>query len=194
MDRKSIIILILCFIAFFSWHWIVDKIYPPKPIPVDTNTTAIGTSPTNTNAPRVAGAESAETSPAPRQARSQPTAPEEFLEVTNAISHYTFSSHGGGLKQVELLQYPETVSTLRRRKTETNRVATLNSFTPQPTLAIVDGPELEGDGVFQLSRTATGVRAQKQLTNGLSIIKEFEPTSNYLVLASIRLENRSDKP
>src|SRR5262249_27151054 len=123
-----------------------------------------------------------------------PTVPEEFLEITNAISHYTFSSHGGGLKQVELLQYPETVSALRQRNRETNRVATLNSFTPHPTFAILDCPDLEGDGVFRLTRTASGVRAEKELTNGLSVIKEFEPTSNYLVLASIRLENRSDKP
>lgn len=118
--------------------------------------------------------------------------PEEFLEVANADAHYTFSSYGGGLKQVELLKYPEMVR--RVRKGQTNRVATLNTFTPAPTLAILDGDEIEGDGIFKLTRTANGVQAEKQLTNGLDLVKDFEISSNYLVLASIRLENRSDKP
>jgi len=194
MDRKSIIILVLCFVAFFSLHWVVDKIYPPKPIPAgQTNSTPFGTSLTNPTVAPVSGAESVEGTNVSLQARSNPSAPEEFIELTNATSHYTFSSYGGGLKQVELLQYPETVSTRRERKTGTNRVAMLNSFTPFPTLDIRDHG-IEGDGVFKLIRTASGVRAEKQLTNGLSVVKEFEPSSNYLVLASVRLENRTDQP
>src|SRR5262249_5471504 len=146
-------------------------------------------SPATSAAP--AGAESLH---APGQLAYNPSAPEEFLEITNANAHYIFSSYGGGLKQIELLQYPETVSTRRERKTATNRVATLNSFTPltQPTMALKDNG-LEGDGVFKLTRTASGVRAEKQLTNGLSILKEFEPGSNYLIQATVRLENQSDK-
>ena len=194
MDRKSIIILILCFVAFFSLHWVVDKIYPPKPIPPDTNSPAANSSFTNTTSSSTIGAESPSASQPTAQVRSQPSAPEEFIEFTNSTAHYTFSSHGGGLKQVELLQYPETVSTRRDRKAGTNRVAMLNSFTPVPTLAILDGSAIEGDGVFKLTRTDAGVRAEKQLTNGLTIIKDFQPSSNYLVLASLQLENRSDQP
>jgi YidC/Oxa1 family membrane protein insertase len=194
MDRKSIIILVLCFVAFFSLHWVVDKIYPPKPIPAGlTNSTPFGTSLTNPTVSPVSGAESVEGTNVSLQARSNPAVAEEFIEVTNETSHYTFSSYGGGLKQVELLQYPETVSTRRERKTGTNRVAMLNSFTPLPTLDIRDHG-IEGDGVFKLTRTANGVRAEKQLTNGLSVVKEFEPSSNYLVLASVRLENRTEQP
>jgi hypothetical protein len=32
-----------------------------------------------------------------------------LLEVANENAHYTFTSHGGGLKLVELMHYPETV-------------------------------------------------------------------------------------
>ena len=194
MDRKSIIILVLCFVAFFSLHWVVDKIYPPKPIPAGlTNSTPFGTSLTNPTVAPVTGAESVEGTNLSLPARTSPSVAEEFIEVTNATSHYTFSSYGGGLKQVELLQYPEAVSTRRERKTGTNRVAMLNSFTRFSTLEIRDHG-IEGDGVFKLTRTASGVRAEKQLTNGLSIVKEFEPSSNYLVLASVRLENRTEQP
>ena len=194
MDRKSIIILVLCFIAFFSLHWVVDKIYPPKPLPPEaTNSVpseaALLTNPAATTSSVSARSESLH---APEQVAFSPSAPEEFLEITNANAHYTFSTYGGGLKQIELLQYPETVSTRRERKTATNRVATLNSFTPSATLSLQDHG-LEGDTGYKLTRTAGGIRAEKQLTNGLSIVKEFEPGSNYLVQATVRLENQSDK-
>ena len=39
-----------------------------------------------------------------------------------------------------------------------------------------------------------GVRAEKTLTNGLTIVKDFQLSSNYLVMATVRLENRSAQP
>jgi YidC/Oxa1 family membrane protein insertase len=194
MDRKSIIILILCFVAFFSWQWLVNKIYPPRPLPPgSTNTLAGGFTATNRSTLSNAPAQLETPSPAP-QVVANTSIPEELVEFTNANAHYTFSSYGGGLKLVELLHYPETVSRQRERKTQTNRVATLNTFTPAPTLAILDGSEIQGDGVFKLTRTTNGVHAEKELTNGLSLIKDFEVSTNYLMLATVRLENRSDKP
>jgi len=68
---------------------------------------------------------------------------------------------------------------------------------------------LVGDGVYQLSRIsrtqpvsgATNqtrvvevVHAEKQMTNGLRLVKEFELSSNYLVGARVLLENRSAQP
>jgi YidC/Oxa1 family membrane protein insertase len=195
MDRKSIIILVLCFIAFFFWHRLVDKLYPPKLLPqVATNGVPADFSFSNTNPGASAGALLPETA-TPRPQLSAPSTPEELLEITNSNAHYTFSSYGGGLKEVELLQYPETVSTRRERRSLTNRVATLNTSTPIPTLAILDGNEIQGDGVFKLTRSGNNsVRAEKQLTNGLSLVKDFELTTNYLITANVRLENRSDKP
>jgi YidC/Oxa1 family membrane protein insertase len=194
MDRKSIIILILCFVAFFSWQWLVNKIYPPRPLPPgSTNTLAAEFTATNRNTQSNAPAQIETPSPA-RQVVANTSIPEELVEVTNVNAHYTFSSYGGGLKLVELLHYPETVSRQREPKTQTIRVATLNTFTPAPTLAILDGSEIQGDGVFKLTPTTNGVHAEKELTNGLSLMKDFEVSTNYLVLATVRLENRSDKP
>ena len=196
MDRKSIIVLVLCLLAFFSLQWVVNKIYPPKPLPAGlTNATASSITGTNqasqpTALPELAAA------PATRpRVVSTPPVPEQVLELTNSTAHYTFSSYGGGLKEIELLQYPETVLSRREHRTQTNRVATLNTFTPYPTLAILDGGQIEGDGVFNLTRTGNGsVRAEKQLTNGLTLVKDFElSTNNYLLLARVRLENQSDK-
>src|SRR5262249_52534241 len=132
-----------------------------------------------------------EVTPAP-QLVANTNQPEELLEVTNANAHYTFTSHGGGLKLVELLQYPETVATRGDKRNGTNRVATLNTFTPAPTLAILGGYNVQGDDIYKLTPIANWVRAEKTLTNGLSVVKEFLLSTNYLVLATVRLENRSD--
>jgi YidC/Oxa1 family membrane protein insertase len=117
--------------------------------------------------------------------------PEETLVVANENARYTFSTHGGGLKLVELLKYPETVPTLREKHVPTNRVAALNRFTLAPTLALLGGDAVQGDGIFELSETEGGARAEKTLSNGLRIVKEFQLGTNYLVAATVKLENQS---
>lgn len=196
MDRKTIIILVICFLLLLLWYPLVNKVYPPKPLPPGA-TNAPSANLTTTNAPLSATPPSAPPhveAPATPWAAVNTNLPEQLLEVTNAEAHYTFTSRGGGLKLIELLKYPETVSERRGQHTPTNHVATLDTFTPAPTLALLDGEAIQGDGIFQLTRTSNGVRAEKQLTNGLSIIKDFELSSNYLVLATVRLENRSERP
>ena len=195
MDRKSILVLVVCFILLMLWYPLVNKLYPPKPLP-----------PGATNAPTALLAATNQPMPAPtapavlEEPRATPkpvvsaNVPEELLEVANANARYTFTSYGGGLKQIELLHYPETVPKRREKLPQTNNVATLNTFTPAPTLALLDGEAVQGDGIFRLTKTASGVRAEKTLTNGLSIVKDFRLSSNYLVLATVRLENRSAQP
>jgi YidC/Oxa1 family membrane protein insertase len=118
-----------------------------------------------------------------------PDKPEELLVFTNDLARYTFSSHGGGIKLVELLKYKQRVGC--RDKTGTNSLASLNADTPLPILSLAANEALQGDGLFKLSRTDTGVRAEKTLENGLVLVKEFQPTSNYLVNATTTIENRS---
>jgi YidC/Oxa1 family membrane protein insertase len=120
--------------------------------------------------------------------------PEELLVITNARARYTFTSRGGGLKSVELLDYPETVSARWKKKVAKDGVATLNLRAPVPVLAILGDASLVGDGNFTLTKTADGVRAEKTFANGLRISKEFQLSSNYLVKAGVRLENASDQP
>ncbi len=195
MDRKSIILLVICFLLLLLWYPLVNKVYPSKPLPPgSTNAPSASLSATNTPmAPPPAVAPQPEILVAPLVVADTNT-PEHLIEVTNAEAHYTFTSRGGGLKLVELLKYPETVSERRGQSTATNRVATLDTDTPAPTLALLDGEAVQGDGNYTLTRTANGVRAEKALTNWLSIVKEFELSSNYLMLATVRLENRSDHP
>ena len=197
MDRKSIIVLVVCFLVLMLWYpLVVNKLYPPKPIlPGATNAPAAalptpGQAATSPAAPPVLE----QLAPAPKPVVSA-NVPEELVEVANDNARYTFTSHGGGLKLIELLHYPQTVSARRKKKgPQTNTVATLNMFTPAPTLALLDGEAVQGDGVFRLTKTGNGVRAEKTLANGLSIVKEFQLSTNYLVAATVRLENRSAQP
>lgn len=194
MDRKSIILLGACFALLVSWPFLMQKFYPPKPLPGrGTNAPAAGTAAASNGPAEAATAEAAVTSTsAPPRSFIAPSAPEQLLEITNENARYIFTSHGGGLKLVELLKYPEVVS--RSRKDAPGPVATLNTQAPVPVLAVLGGDAAEGDGLFQLTRTATGARAEKTLPNGLKVVKDFQLSTNYLLTASVRLLNTSAQP
>jgi YidC/Oxa1 family membrane protein insertase len=154
----------------------------------------------------VAAAQSQMTATIPSPASSAPVilldtnAPEQTVVLTNGRprhdwTRYTFTSRGGGLKLVELLDYPETVSARwTQTKTASDTVASLNTRAAVPVLAVLGDSNLVGDGVFALSKTDDGVRAEKLLPDGLRLVKEFHLGSNFLVNASVRFENTSDKP
>jgi YidC/Oxa1 family membrane protein insertase len=194
MDRQSTVVIVVCMLLIGLWYFVlVPKLYPPGPLP-----------PASTNAPGLAEppagpGPASPAVPTPVEAPSPALAlvlntnePERLVQVGNANARYTFTSYGGGLKLVEL--YLETDSTGRAKGPSTNQAATLNTYTLAPTLALLDGVAVQGDGIFKLTPTTNGVRAEKTLTNGLSIVKDFELSSNYLVAASVRLENHSDRP
>src|SRR5215475_6674510 len=103
MDRNSIIVLVVCFILLLLWYpLVVNKLYPPKPVPPGaTNAPSTFTA---TNQP-AAPPPTSPAPPAPAQITSpRPVAntnvPEELVVVTNNNSRYTFTSHGGGLKLI----------------------------------------------------------------------------------------------
>ncbi len=192
MDRKSFIIVGVCIIAMFLWQFVAVPKLTPKAVPGATN--AIPATPmatgSNPNPPSLAPSTLAE-APSPENLAATVGAPEVLIELTNSEAHYTFTSHGGGLKLVELLKYPEKVPTRREKGAQNTNVATLNTFTPAPTLAVLDAGATRTEDSYVITPTATGVHAEKVLSNGLAIVKEFRPSTNYLMFATVRLENRS---
>lgn len=200
MDRTSIIVIVVCFVLLGFWSYVLmPKLYPPKPLPhsyTNATTTTLTTNAfgTNVSGTNFATAPILETPTQAPQFAVNTNVPEETLQLRSDKAEYTFTSHGGGLKLVELLDYPETVSALRHKQPATNQVATLNRSAPVPSLAILGGEALQGDGIYKISKLDNGVRAEKTLTNGLTIIKEFQPSTNYLITATVRLENHSSEP
>src|SRR5438046_3096921 len=134
MDRKSVIVLVACMgLLLLLQTVIVPKFFPPIPLP-KTNTLASATNALTTNAVPVPAAIStngapAVAAPAPAIAiATNVTEVTETLETTEAI--YTFTSQGGGVKQVALKGYFETVGCDVIRGT--NLLATLNDHARIP--------------------------------------------------------------
>ena len=199
MDRKSIVVVVACGILLVLWVFVITPKYlikPAPPAPTNQVNTAqsVGTNPVaaaGTNGSATATAAATTTAP---QLELNTNIPEQLLVMTNENARYTFTSYGGGLKLVELVNYPEVIPSWRNKKASAGGFASLNTYTPSPTLAILGNSAVQGDGVFTLTRTATGVRAEKALPNGLVIVKDFTPTTNFLVTANVWLENRSSQP
>jgi YidC/Oxa1 family membrane protein insertase len=199
MDRTGIIVITLCAILFGVWVYEQNKFarqqaqYAATHHLVITNSapaTAAGTA--NPSNPSYNSSEPS-SSPA-GVAEFDTNAPEHLISITNAAVIYTFTSRGGGLQSVKLTKYPDSTSLRWKKEVATNGVATLNAHAPTPVLAILGDPSFVGDGNFALTPTTLGVRAEKLLPDGLRLAKEFHISSNYLVNASVRLENPSDKP
>jgi YidC/Oxa1 family membrane protein insertase len=183
MDRTGIIVVALCAVLFFAWFVEEQKYQSHLPPPANTAAAA----PTTSVAPEVPMAE------APAEFFDT-NSPEKLITITNADARYTFTSRGGGLKSVELVKYPETVSARWKKEMATNGVATLNTHAPVPVLAILGDASFVGDGNFALTQTGDGVRAEKTFADGLMLTKEFHVSSNYLISASVSLTNTSARP
>ncbi|MGA3283636.1 MAG: membrane protein insertase YidC [Verrucomicrobiota bacterium] len=191
MDRTGIIVVTICAILLGLCFYEQQKYYSRLPQP-QTGTNALAAAQTTT-----ANANAVLPAPTAAPAFSFDTnTPEQTIVLTNKRARYTFTSRGGGLKLVELLDYPETISARWKIQNTTlsNGVATLNTRAPVPVLAILGDAGFVGDGIFTLAKTDDGVRAEKSFTNGLRLVKEFHLSSNFLVNASVRLENASAKP
>jgi YidC/Oxa1 family membrane protein insertase len=192
MDKTGIIVVSLCG-ALLVW-WFVEQNKTAKqqaeyarthPVAMATNAPAATTTSANNTA----------ISTPATPVVFDPSAPEQTLVLTNGRARYTFTSRGGGLKQVDLLDYPETISARWKGQiTNSASIAVLNARVDVPVFAVLGGESLIGDGNFALTKTASGVRAEKTLADGLRIVKNFQFSSNFLVNASVRLENGSDQP
>ncbi|MBI4661376.1 MAG: membrane protein insertase YidC [Verrucomicrobia bacterium] len=198
MDRRSVIVLLLSFLLLMVWYPLTTRLFPPVPLPGGTNTLATATNETITNISQVA-TQAPTLVPAPEadplsSQPFRPPGPEETLTVEDENARYVFTSHGGGVKLVELKQYRATVACDRKSRSDTNNLASLNTLAPVPALAILGAAELQGDGVFKLTKTDSGVRAEKSLPNGLSIVKEYRLSTNYLLKAVVRFVNRTSEP
>src|SRR5688572_26432261 len=109
MDRKSVIILVISLALLFAWPAMVGLIFPPTPIP--PGQTNVLDSVTNRLDPKVTPASPPSTAMAPvtRPVPVVPAEVEETLTLENEQARFTFTSHGGGIKFVELKKYPATV-------------------------------------------------------------------------------------
>jgi YidC/Oxa1 family membrane protein insertase len=199
MDRKGIAFLAAALAAFLALQWISKTLYPTQP--GYTNATPAGVVVGGTN-PAAAVAANGQTIPqlngvvpvtvpAAGTPGARPSRPEQLYTLTNGSARFFLTSHGGGLKRVELLGY-QAHPNRKPIPGVTNGPLVLNHDLALPVLALKDNPGLDGDGEYLFQPEGKGFRAVKDLPGGLRITREFQPTTNeYLLHAVIRIENRS---
>ena len=195
MDRKGIAFVIACIAGMIGLNYFANWMWPTKPS---------GSGPAVTNAaPAVPGAPGV-TAPAQAVPSASPAATNgpvfpsfQSAEATEVLENdaikVTVSSHGGGVRLVELKRYPASVNC--RDVDDPNRglLAALNRFAPTPALSFGAGP-LSGDGEFRLSRNGTTVRAEKLLPGGLAVVQDFSLSNGYFLNATVSVENRGTAP
>jgi YidC/Oxa1 family membrane protein insertase len=197
MDRKSIAVIVVCMGLMFLWQGVIVPEYfsEKRPVaPLDTNAPPATATTTIPGAPAMTPAPGAALTGSTTRPVFATNAVSQLLVISNENARYTFTSQGGGLKQIELVKFPETISRKRKDAPATTNVATLNTEGLMPVLAVLGNESLIGDGNFTLTETATGVRAEKDLPNGLRLTKEFVPSTNYLVHVTMRWENTTNIP
>lgn len=196
MDRKATLILLVSFGLLMLWYPLTNRLYPPRPIPA-TNQVAFGTNQLATNAPLPQATLSAATPAAgPGVAPTaapvgavEPAQEEKTLRIENEDAIYTFSSKGGGLKLVELKQFPETVD-CGKTAGKSKALASLNTRASTPIMAVLAGADSTEVSDYTLAERNGTVVAERAMGNGIWIVKRFQLSSNYLVNAVVRYENR----
>ncbi|MDB6058851.1 MAG: Membrane protein insertase YidC [Verrucomicrobiales bacterium] len=190
MDRKSLTILIVAVALLFLLSPLVDKMYPPVPRkPGMTNQVASVTNETTSTSNTAAAATTTTSAPA----TATPSGPEKTLSVTNNSLICHFTSRGGGIGLIELIDYRAAIDCSRNLPGETN-FANLNNQSRLPVLAISGAESITGDNNYTLVERGDSVIAEKVLPNGLRITKQFQMVSNYLFTAKLRIENTKGTP
>ena len=194
MDRTGIIVVSLCVVLLVAWFAMEQK-YASQTARTSTGTNLPVTAQSQTTTAVSNTVTTATTTGASANSDFffDTNAPEQIIVLTNRHERYTFTSRGGGLKSVELLDYPETVSARWKEKFASSGVATLNARTSMPIMAILGESSLIGDGNFTLIKTGDGVHAEKLFPTGLRIVKEFHIGADSLVNVTVRLDNTSNQ-
>src|SRR4051812_29974281 len=176
MDRKSIIILVATGVLFLTWPMLVNKIYPPIPASKNTNAPAISTNGNFTGA-TISSADTNRFAANTLTSTNAPSGKEENVTIENQWARYHFSSSGGGITLIELKNFNSFVG-CKADKAVTNPPASLNRKSPVPMFDLRDAEGSLGDDVFRLSTNGQTVRAEKTLTNGLILVKDFQILTN----------------
>ena len=200
MNKKDLIPIVLLFALFLAYPKIdekfVSKIFPPKakPVPAVVETaqapslpadTSLAAAPESAAQPAEAAAPATEATPA-AEAAAQPEAeksPEVLTTLANDRVELTFSSHGAGVVQAAILEYPSEKG---------SDVPVTFDFSGRPAAAPVGYPGLGDRADFEVAGSAAdSVSYRKALPGGLVLTRTLTLGSGYQVRIEDRLENAS---
>jgi YidC/Oxa1 family membrane protein insertase len=172
---------------------VVDHFFPPKPIPLNLQTSVTNNPTGESNIVSAQTPASATTVTSTSAAPEHPAMLEKILTASNEDLVWHFTSDGGGIKTIDLRKYPAVIKRSASGAVAPTIPATLNTNAPVPMLTFVGG-DIQGNNDFTLTQTGQTVRAEKTLASGLRLVKEYDLGSNCFFNVRLRLENTSSKP
>ncbi len=175
-----------------SWYKLVEVMYPTKSRPKLAKTNQVAQATNQAAFTNVVQEIGSTNIISPEVIGVQPPADEKLISLETEDTIFTFTSLGGGIKQAQLKKYPEKVN--GKSENGPRRLATLNHRAPVPIMAILAGDQLNEKTSYELTRLNGIVRAEKTFANGFRIVKEFRPSTNYLMDVTLRLENIKETP
>lgn len=191
MDRKGIAILVAALGLFLALPYASRKLYPPLPPRTNAAPAVVASGGTNAAQGTVPQMNGVNPAAVATGIAARPTGPEQLHVLANAHARFVFTSRGGGLKRVELLDY-HAYPGRKAPPGGSNPPVVLNHDAAPAVLSLRENPALDGDGEFQFQPDGNGLKATKDLPNGLRVVREFHPgTNDYLLKATVRIENRT---
>ncbi len=200
MDRRSLPLLILACLLLVMWYPLVNRIYPPKVVPVTNQVAAVAGS----NAPPGAAAPGSPAPPAAPAAAAPirpgfadpgfraPATGGEELVLESDEARFRITSMGGGIREVELKGHRDAMTWRDRKARREIGPAVMNRGVATPLFALLG---LEPSGTeprYDLSRSNEVIIARRDLGNGLRVVKEFRAGTNHVLHVTARLQNWSD--
>ncbi|MGA2603755.1 MAG: membrane protein insertase YidC [Verrucomicrobiia bacterium] len=174
MDRKTILAVLVCIIALMASQAVINKLYPPRPKALRSlpaaGSNAVpqpATVQTPTEQPVVPAKEN---KPEP----AEPRPAEQTVSLSNDFIRVDFTSWGGGIRSVELLQH----------KGNSNEVATLNGAGLVPALSLVGAPGAGSNDVYAVRAVDAST---VQFRSGAGVVKTFTLSNDYLIAANIQM-------
>ncbi len=180
MNRKDIAIVAVLVVLLMAWPMIDREIarrfYPERFAPPAEQADEVGASPTAvgpaaTEPPVIQSPESPPPSEgaATGDVEEPPSAdPERRFTLRNGRAEYTFSSRGGALVEVRLLEYPETIAR------ESPPVRFDFSVTPALEWRGVPGAGTAYDFSGTLSEDGRSLRLERVTASGLRLLRSIE--------------------
>ncbi len=174
MDRKTMLVVVGCLIALIAAQKVINTIYPPKPKAPRPPVAAV----TNAPVPPTETAKPAEKSAEPAHQTEieseQPRPAEEIVTLSNEFVRVDFTSWGGGVRSVELLQHKATG----------HGSATLNGAGLVPALSLVGVPGAGSNDVFAIQRVN---EKTVRLRSGDGVVKTVTLSNDYVMAVSVQV-------
>ena len=178
MDKKTMLVVLGCLIAFIGWQQLVNKLYPPKPKPARA---LVATAASNAvpQAQVVSATEkpveaAGETAVEPEESRP----PEQIVALSNEFVRMEFTTWGGGVRTVELLKH----------KNNGFGNVVLNGTNFVPALALTGVTNAGPSAAFTVEQPAPNTVVMKRLTRaGLQVTKTFTLNEAYLLSGTVEI-------